>query len=177
MIDRTRLRLASLVLALTFLGSASQAQGPAGGFITRFKGQAPPPITTTDKAGKSVDVAALRGRIVIVNLWATWCAPCRAELPSLERLASKRTRDVVVLAVANDAGGWPAINNFWGTGFPHLRPVLASDADLPDKLGALALPYTLVLDRHGREIARLPRATDWNSAETQKLIDQAIAER
>ena len=165
-----------LLPALVLLSSVTaQAQENASPFITRFHGKVPPPIQATERSGKPFNTGSLRGKVVIVNLWATWCAPCRAELPSLDRLAAANGRDLVVLAVSNDRGGWPTIDRFWRDQYPHLHPVLATDAQLPQKLGALGLPYTLILDRQGREIARVPRATDWTSTETRALIARAVA--
>ena len=144
--------------------------GPAGAHPA-------PPIAARDRSGKAATLAGTAGKVVIINLWATWCGPCKAEMPSLERLAARHRGQVVVIAVANDDGGWPAIDRFWGRNFPHLRPVLASGPELGEALGVLGLPYTLVLGRDGREIARLPKAAEWDQGEPARLVAAAVAAR
>ncbi|MGI4876752.1 MAG: TlpA family protein disulfide reductase [Janthinobacterium lividum] len=174
------MRSTSRLLLAFFLaagGVAAHGQDNASPFIAHFQGKVPPPIAASDRSNQPVDLKAFRGKVVIVNLWATWCSPCRVELPSLDRLVAANHGTVVVLAVSNDRGGWPAIDRFWGTSYPHLSPVLATDSELPTRLGALALPFTLVLDRQGREVIRVPRAVDWTSAEAQALIKRALAVR
>ncbi|MGE5721526.1 MAG: TlpA family protein disulfide reductase [Sphingomonadales bacterium] len=145
--------------------------------ITRLRGQAAPEVSATDSKGAPVQIGRLRGRVVIINLWATWCAPCRVEMPSLERLAAAYPRDVVVLAVSTDQQGWPAVRRFWGDRFPHLRPAFADHADAAERLGVLGLPYTIVIDRDGKEAARLPRAAEWDKGDTRKIVDALIARR
>ena len=145
--------------------------------ITRFAGRPAPPLAARDRAGRPVTLAGTQGKVVIVNLWATWCGPCRAEMPSLERLAARYPGQVVVIAVANDDGGWPAVDRFWGNRFPHVRAVLASGPELGEALGVLGLPYSLVLDRHGRELARVPKAAAWDQGQAKALIAQAVAAR
>lgn len=173
---RAPVLLASLVLGLLPAGtSAQQARPPIA--ITRFQGKAIPAVDALDRSGKPIRLPDLRGRIVIVNLWASWCVPCRAEMPTLERLAARYPKDLVVLAVSNDEGGWPAIDRFWKSQFPHLRVALASSPDLAPRLGALGLPYTLIVGRDGREIARVPRGAEWDRGELAALVARSVAWR
>jgi thiol-disulfide isomerase/thioredoxin len=159
--------------------AAAQAQAPAWSLapITGFRGEAVPPVLVSDRAGKPVRLSDFRGRIVIVNMWATWCPPCRAEMPSLERLAARYPKDLVVLAVSNDTKGWPAIDGFWGDRFPHLHVALAPGPELGRQLGALGLPYSLIVDRDGREIARLPQGGEWDQGALAALVAQSISAR
>ena len=116
------------------------------------------PAILTD-SGAAMPVAALRGKPVLVNFWASWCIPCRAELPSLDRLAAKRG-DLVIVAVSVDADRREAEKAYAGR-YPHLRlgyaPIGAVQA-----YGALGIPYSVVFDRHGNEVARVPRALAWD---------------
>jgi thiol-disulfide isomerase/thioredoxin len=166
--------LAALASGLILATSpqASQAQPAA---ITAFQGKPVPAIGVTDRTGRPVTLAALKGRVVIVNMWASWCAPCRLEMPSLERLAARYPKDLVVLAVSNDQQGWPAIDRFAGGQFPHLRLALATGPDAARQLGVLGLPYSLIVDRDGREIARVPRAAAWDSGALAALVAQSLA--
>jgi thiol-disulfide isomerase/thioredoxin len=160
--------------AVTMLVVRAQSAPPV---IERLKGHEIPPIPSTDRAGHPVRLAELRGRVVIVNLWASWCPPCRMEMPSLERLAAQYPNDLTVLAISNDEDGWPAIDRFWGQKFPHLRVALASQPDLPQRLGALGLPYSLIVDREGHEIGRVPLGIEWDKGEIKALIARGIASR
>ena len=159
---------------VTIVAARAQSAPPV---IQRFKGHEIPAIPATDRAGHPVQLADLRGRVVIVNLWASWCPPCRKEMPSLERLAAHYPNDLTVLAISNDDDGWPAIDRFWGQRFPHLRVALASEPDLVERLGALGLPYSLIVDRDGHEIGRIPWGIEWDKGEMEALIAQSIASR
>jgi len=164
--------------AFTPIAGPTPAQ-PAGGppaIISGFAGQPMAKIEATLRNGRATTPDAFRGKVVVLNLWATWCPPCRAELPTLERLAAAHPRDLAVLAYSEDEGGWRAIDRFWGNRFPHLRLALAGPGVM-EGIGALGLPFTLVLDRHGKEIARVPRGVDWSVGEPRRLIERALARR
>lgn len=96
-------------------------------------------------------------------------------MPSLERLAARYPKDLVVLAVSNDQQGWPAIDRFARDQFPHLHLALAAGPDTARQLGVLGLPLSVIVDRDGREIARLPRAAEWDSGALASLVAQNIA--
>lgn len=164
---------AILWLAATLAGSASSQPAPSP-IITRFAGRPAPAIPASNRAGQPIALAALRGKVVVVNFWATWCVACRTEMPSLQRLAAAHRGDLVVIAISNDDAGWPAIDRFWGGQFPALRPALAAGPDVAEHLGVLGLPYTFVFDRKGREIARVPKTTEWDKGEARALIERAL---
>lgn len=170
------LQLVTLMLA-GFPASTYAQQSGAPAAITRFQGKPVPAIAASDRSGKPMRLTDLRGRIVIVNLWATWCVPCRTEMPTLERLAARYPKDLVVVAVSADEGGWPAIDRFWGPQFRHLRPALAGNQNVAAQLGALGLPYTLIVNRDGREIARVMRGADWDRGSLAALVQRHIAAR
>jgi thiol-disulfide isomerase/thioredoxin len=119
-----------------------------------------PLITMAD--GSVLSVGAFRGKIVLVNFWASWCGPCRMELPSLDRLAAKRP-DLVVVAASVDADRDDGIRAFEGR-YPHLR-LGFSTLPAVQRFGALGMPYSVVLDAKGRERARVPRALAWDGSE------------
>jgi thiol-disulfide isomerase/thioredoxin len=113
--------LLSLLFSMPVVSTMVARAQSAPPVIQRFKGGEIPAIEATDRVGRPIRLADLRGRVAIVNLWASWCPPCRKEMPSLERLAAQYPNDLTVLAISNDADGWPAIDGFWGRKFPHLR--------------------------------------------------------
>jgi len=154
-------------LGLTILGigavasSALLAATPAGPTF---------PSLVVDQ-GKVLKLESLRGRTVVVNFWASWCVPCRAELASLEKLAASRSGQVIVIAASVDSDrrlGRTAM----GSKYPHLRLVFASLAAVQD-YGALGMPYSVVFNKNGREVKRVTRAIDWAGPEAARIIAQA----
>ncbi len=166
---------ASLLTTIAGGGRAQQAGSPPP-IISGFAGRPVAKIDATLRNGKRTSPDVFRGKIVVLNLWATWCPPCRAELPTLDRLAAAHPGDLAVLAYSEDEGGWRAIDRFWGKRFPHLRLALAGPGVM-EGIGAIGLPFTIVLDRQGNEIARVPRGVDWSVGEPRKLIERALASR
>ncbi len=113
-----------------------------------------PDFQLFDSAGKKRQLSEFRGRIVLLNFWATWCGPCRYEIPSLNRIHSEyAAREVVLLSVAMDARGWPAVTPFL---LQHdvQYPVLLGTPSVARRYGGLAtLPRTVLIDRNGGMVA------------------------
>lgn len=130
-----------------------------------------------NRQGRDSRIADFAGRVVLVNLWSTRCGPCRVEMPSLDRLAAAFPGDLTVLPISFDGGGWEAVDPFWGKQFPHLTPYLAKDTALTEGYGALGLPFSVLIDRQGREVARLPRAAEWDQGPYRALVAKTIASR
>ena len=122
--------------------------------------------------GASLPLASFRGKAVVVNFWASWCAPCRKELPSLDRLAAKRP-DLVVIAASVDEDKQDGVRAFSGH-YPHLHLGFASLAEV-QRFGALGMPYSVVLDPTGREVARIPRALQWDGPDGAAVLRTASA--
>ena len=157
--------------------SESTAQ-PAATFERSHKGSRLPDMTFTDTAGKPVRLATLTGKPLLVNLWATWCAPCVAELPTLDALAGARGDTLRVLAISQDMGeGDKAaahVKDFWDRkGLPHIQPVLDPQGEASSQYQATTLPTTIYYDAQGREVWRLVGGHDWASPDTQKLLAEA----
>lgn len=121
-------------------------------------------------------LADYRGKVVLLNLWADWCAPCLRELPSLDRLeAARGGPDFVVLPVAINTDRADAESVFKEIRIERL-PILLATFAFARELGAVGMPVTVLYDPEGRELARLQREADWSSPEALALIDAAIAE-
>ncbi len=117
-----------------------------------------------------------KGQAVVLDLWATWCLPCRTEFPDFDRLQERRGAEgVVVVPVSLDRKGWPAVDKFYtDTGVKHLKRYLDDERTLIETLGVRGLPTTLILDREGREIARIEGSLDWSSAQADALLERAL---
>ena len=125
-----------------------------------------------DADGGAASLADFRGKVVLVNVWATWCAPCVREMPTLDRLAAALGgEDFAVVAISVDRQGLPAVARFYDThGIADLPPFVDPSYAVPRALGVVGLPTTLLLDRAGREIGRLVGGAEWDSPEAIALI-------
>jgi thiol-disulfide isomerase/thioredoxin len=170
----TGLLLAGLMLAACDRHTPDQPQGaptaaPApvktGAVDRSHKGEAAPTVAFQGPDGKPTTLAAFKGRPVLVNLWATWCAPCIAELPTLDALAKRGTR---VVAVSQDTDAGKAAPFLQGKGValtPYRDPQLAFSVAY-----AANLPTSVYYDAQGRELWRVTGGRDWTSAETATLL-------
>jgi thiol-disulfide isomerase/thioredoxin len=119
----------------------------------------------------------LRGKFVLLNIWATWCVPCRKEMATLDRLQQLGGSDFEVLALSVDNGEAEAVRKFYDQiGIRRLSVRVAANSDeLLAALGAYGVPTTLLIDRQSREIARLIGPADWDSKEMIDFLKMKIA--
>ena len=118
----------------------------------------------------SATLANFRGRPLLLNLWATWCAPCVVEMPLLDALAAEQTGRLTVLVVAQDLGGAAVVDPWFArANYRALQPYLDPDNRLLDAAGT-GLPTTILYDAAGRELWRVVGAIDWNGAEARALL-------
>jgi thiol-disulfide isomerase/thioredoxin len=140
--------------------------------------EALPPIDEAfrNAAGAEVRFADFAGKVVLVNLWATWCAPCRAEMPSIDRLAAGMAGDdLAVVALSTDRFGADRIQSFLDEiGVEHLAVYQDKRSEVARAAGAMGLPITLILDREGNEIARLTGDAEWDSAEARAFLSRLV---
>ncbi|BAU49663.1 redoxin [Sulfurifustis variabilis] len=158
------------------LADASAAR--KSGFPLRLHAtpRAVPDIRFQDDAGRQMSLADFRGRVVLLNLWATWCPPCRKEIPSLDRLQTKvGGPDFEVVALSIDHDGVSAVQRFYKEiGIRALKIYIDPTTDATYRLGITGIPGTLLLDREGREIGRALGPAEWDSPESLALIRRAI---
>ncbi|MCW5731363.1 MAG: TlpA family protein disulfide reductase [Alphaproteobacteria bacterium] len=130
-----------------------------------------------DEQDRNIDLGAFRGKVVLVNLWATWCVPCRAEMPALDRLQQELGgADFEVVAVAQERAGPDKARAFLAeVGAGHLRLYIDQTMKSARAWGAVGLPTTFLLDRQGREIGRLVGAAEWDAPEALALIRALMA--
>ena len=154
--------------------AASAAAAPVAGKVDRsHKGSALPDFLLKDPAGKELQLASLKGKPLLINLWATWCAPCVAELPQLDKLAGDHP-GLKVLTVNQDMEKLDAVPGFLkARGVTRLEPWLNPDNSLTFQFGAETLPATILYDAQGREVWRIQGGRDWNGADTAALLAEA----
>ena len=134
-------------------------------------------LSFTDLDGKNIPLADLGGSIVILHFWATWCAPCVAELPALDRLAARMaSRGVVVVAVSEDRGGSDDVRPFLSKHpeLPHVRMMLDAHRTVAKALSLGIVPVSVVLNADGRERGRLTGSGEWDSPETQTKLEAIL---
>jgi thiol-disulfide isomerase/thioredoxin len=135
-----------------------------------------PELTFLDGAGKEVSLADFRGNVVVLNLWATWCAPCRREMPSLDRLqAQLGDHGLKVIALSLDRGDIAKVRGFFDElKIANLGVYRDPDARANRELDALGLPTTIVIDRAGQEVGRLLGPAEWDSADALALLQTLL---
>ena len=134
-------------------------------------------FTLPDVQGHLVRLADLRGRPVLINIWATWCYPCREEMPSMNALYKDYSaRGLAMVAIATDEGGKPVVTPFIQT-YGLTFPVLLDPQDtVGTQLQVPGIPTSYLLDKRGRVIDLVIGARDWYSRKIRHLIEQLLAE-
>ena len=134
-----------------------------------------PEYDATDMAGNTVSLADFEGQVVLLNIWATWCGPCRVEMPSIKSLYERfEGRGFTVLAVSIDAGpGYrEKVSEFVDEHELNFPILLDPQGRIMRTLRAVGVPETLVLDREGRIVKRVIGATNWDSRANRAMIEQ-----
>ena len=145
--------------------------------IGPFEGFVAPDFTLPDIHGKPISLSQFRGKIVFLNIWATWCGPCRTEMPAMEKLYQKfKKEDFIMLAVSIDRQGKSVVIPFLqelGLTFPVL---LDPDATIQKLYKIRALPTSIIIDKMGFVDTREAGARDWFSSDMIKLFEDLINE-
>jgi thiol-disulfide isomerase/thioredoxin len=139
---------------------------------------APPDMAFTDGSGKTVRIADLKGKVVVMNIWATWCAPCKVEMPTLAKLqAAYAGKGVEVMPISIDEAGKAQQAALFIAQNAPLKFYLDGAMKLPFKLNppAVGTPTTVIYGKDGLEVARVTGDADWSSPDAKALIDKALA--
>ena len=167
---------AAFALGGAWLSASLAGDAPLTGAVADFN-RIDPPLPAPgdafkDSAGKELRLADFRGKLVLLNVWATWCAPCRAEMPSLDRLQAKLGDEgLLVLPLSLDRGGGPVVAVYYGQhDITHLGVYLAGQGGLQNALKIGGVPTSFLIDRDGRMVGSLEGATQWDSPEALALI-------
>ena len=162
--------------APTGAGSNALSQGQMAAFVFRKQPEPLPEFTFLDGTGRERTLGDWRGKVVLLNLWATWCLPCRKEMPALDRLQAEMASDRFdVVAVSVDRTGLQGARKFLDeTKVGRLALYADPSARLASTLRAVGLPATLLIDAEGREIGRLLGPAEWDSEDAKRLIRAAV---
>lgn len=174
-----RLALAmATVLALAagvgaYLWSSRPPELPAGlPFVAKSAPKPLPPLRFLDGAARARSLDEFRGKLVVLNVWATWCAPCREEMPALDRLqATLGGPGFEVVALSVDQQGVPLVRRFFDDlGIKSLQLYVDPSAQEGLRLAGAGLPTTLLVDRSGREIGRHLGPAKWDDSQIVEAL-------
>ena len=157
-------------------GSAAAAPaGPVKGVDRSRAGTPAPAVTFQNPDGGDFDLSKSKGGPVLVNLWATWCAPCVKELPTLAKLEERHAvdGDLGIIVVSQDMGPKASVDAFLKAKGIALRSFLDPEMKLTGALGVEVMPTTLLYDAQGREVWRYTGDLDWTGPEAAKLLAEA----
>lgn len=189
---KTSLRYALIVLIGTILAvgafavysaldldedEPSATVGGIENFIVADEIKQVPAVPFLDEDGHRLTLEKFRGKIVVLNVWATWCAPCIKEMPTLEKLQQQlEDVDVVVVALSLDRGGPEVVRAFYDEheieGLKvYVDPTMQAQADL----NVIGLPTTILIDKEGRERGRIVGPAEWDEARAADLVLSAAA--
>lgn len=154
-----------------------------GGFWLVFKdykkspqrGKEAPEFSLPDRSGKLRSLKDYRGKVVLLNFWATWCGPCVSEMDSLERLYQKfKGRNFEVIGVSLDERGFPAIDEFQRKIPVHFTLLLDANYSVAEKYGTYRVPETYLIDPQGKVIQKIVGPQDWASEEWIKKVEHSL---
>jgi thiol-disulfide isomerase/thioredoxin len=175
---------AALVSLLLLAGTAAAAEDEPdapdrtklGEFVPSSQPFPAPAVSLTDSAGHSFDLADLRGKLVLVNLWATWCDPCLREMPSLERLQSRFGERIAVLAVSEDRGGNKTVEPFIAKlGLKSVKIYIDPKSEVGHAFGVRGLPTSFLIDREGKVLGRVEGAAEWDSPKILGVLEPLLS--
>ncbi|GAB6051858.1 hypothetical protein JCM17960_06780 [Magnetospira thiophila] len=177
----------ALLAALVLVGPFSPSTGNAGErtngldkLVRTVPPQPVPDIPFLDDTGEQRSIAAFRGKVVLLNFWATWCPPCVREMPALDRLQGLlKDEGLVVLTLSQDRG---EKNQNKARAFmvekklTHLDLYFDDRSAVAREVGARNLPTSLLVDKQGREVARLLGTAEWDDAESVALFRNLLSQ-
>ncbi len=157
-------------------GTNPLSQGHMAAFVFKKTPEAVPELKFQDRNGQEITLTNWKGRVVLLNLWATWCLPCRKEMPALDKLQAELGSDKFeVVALSVDRTGIAGARKFLDeTKIEKLALYADPSARLGSTLKAAGLPTTLLIDGEGREVGRLIGPAEWDSPEAVRLIKAVI---
>lgn len=182
--NRARREIAGVLIAIvTILGAPEASRAEAADLLERLNlsgyrpGTKPPEFNGRTADGHTVSLAGLRGRVVLLNFWATWCLECRPEMPLFERLHRDFEAQGLAVLGINAREGTAAIRGYakeLGLTFPLVQD---SRGEIYTSYGVIGLPTTFLIGRNGQAVALAVGPREWASASARALIRALLAEQ
>lgn len=156
--------------------SAAEGEGPFNGTLDiSNRGAALPDFTFSDPSGKKIRTLDLKGKPLLINLWATWCGPCVLEMPTLNALAAAKAGKLTVLTVSQDLDEAAAVDAFFKERkLTNLAPWLDPENALSQHYGNGVLPTTVLYDAQGKEVWRMIGSHDWAGPRTDAMLADTV---
>lgn len=154
----------------------SRAETPPKNFAVHDKPRTLPEVRFVNAEGRPLTLTHFRGKVVLLNIWATWCGPCRREMPSLDRLQAKLGSPAFeVVALSIDRAGIDAVRPFYEElKLEKLAIYIDRSAKVTRQLAVVGIPTTLLIDAEGREIGRLAGPAEWDVPEFVTFIGSQL---
>jgi thiol-disulfide isomerase/thioredoxin len=153
-----------------------KAPAPTGRLDRSRAGDAAPATAFEDPDGEPASLADFKGRPLLVNLWATWCAPCIAEMPTLDALAAREGDRLQVVTVSQDLDGRDKVEAFFAKqGYRELETWLDPNMALMGELKVDTLPTTILYDAEGREVWRMVGMEEWDGGRAALLLKEGLS--
>jgi thiol-disulfide isomerase/thioredoxin len=176
-------RAAAVLLPLVLAGAGTAVEDGVvsverprlGEFIPNSPPIPAPTISVVDLAGNTVSLSDFAGRLVLINLWATWCEPCLREMPSLERMQSRLGDKITVVAISEDRGGSKTVEPFINKlGLKSFKTYLDPKSDAGRAFKVAGLPTSFLIDREGRVLGRVEGAAEWDSPKLLQVLKSVL---
>jgi thiol-disulfide isomerase/thioredoxin len=166
-----RLVAIALLFSIITLAGCSRKEEPQ----PALEGSVAPDFTVRDLVGKETRLSDLKGEVVLVNFWATWCPPCREEIPSMAALNVLMSgKPFRMLAISIDEGGKDAVEAFFKQSKTSLPAYLDNSGAIGKVYGITGVPETFVIDRKGVIIKKVVGPLDWNAPEVVKFLNETM---
>lgn len=139
------------------------------------RGEDAPDVKFAAPDGSEVTLANFKGKPVLVNLWATWCGPCVAEMPTLDALAVRQADKLTVLTVSQDMQGREVVDKWWAKqSYKQIAPYLDQENSLGFAFNTGMVPTTVLYDKDGKEVWRVIGGMNWDGPRANTLMAEAI---
>ena len=166
------------IFAVLLLLIAVVASGCSKKDVPAQEGAAAPDFTLSDLSGKQVQLSSLKGKVVLVNFWATWCPPCREEIPSMVKLNQiMQGRNYQMLAISIDEGGKQAVQEFFRQNGVTLPVLLDTDGSVSRRYGTTGVPETFIVDGKGTIRKKVIGGVEWSSPEVVRFLEELMQEK
>ncbi|TGU75223.1 TlpA family protein disulfide reductase [Geomonas terrae] len=167
-------RLFGLLLVVVLFAGVGCTKKEAA--LPATEGNPAPEFTLKDLSGKSVQLSSLKGTVVLVNFWATWCPPCREEIPSMVKLnQAMQGKNFQMLAISIDEGGKGAVEDFFKQGGVTLPALLDTDGKVARLYGTTGVPETFVVDTKGMIVKKVVGGMDWSNPQVIQALEQLMS--